>query len=103
MILLENSVIIIDNERASLDDKVHFEHTVTALLEKGAREIAVDLGRTVYLPTELMGFMMWKKKELAEQGIRFRIGRISASLKRIFDNAMLSDFFEINNTTEVID
>jgi anti-anti-sigma regulatory factor len=103
MITVSENTIIIDSERASLEDKVHFENAVSSIVHNGVKEVRIDLGATIYLPSELMGFMMWKKKELQELKIKFTIVRISENLKKIFDNAMLTEFFEISSkTTEVI-
>jgi len=44
---------------------------------------------------------MWKKKELVDIKIDFKISAINSSLKKIFDNAMLSQFFEIDMNTDV--
>ena len=102
MVVRNGNTVMIDSERATLGDKADFEKEVTFLVQSGVKSINVDLGRTIYLPSELMGFMMWKKKELIDIKVDFRISAISSSLKKIFDNAMLSQFFEINSATEVI-
>ena len=102
MIFSQNNRIIIDCEKASLEDKNEFEKAVAKIIHAGHKEILIDLGKTTYLPSELMGFMMWKKKELGEAKIQFTIDSISSSLKRLFDNAMLSDFFEISSKTKIL-
>ena len=102
MVVREDNTILIDSERATLGDKADFEKAVTFLVQSGHKSINVDLGKTIYLPSELMGFMMWKKKELIDIKVNFRISAISSSLKKIFDNAMLSQFFEIDSSTEIV-
>ncbi|MBP8082227.1 MAG: hypothetical protein KAZ87_03380 [Spirochaetes bacterium] len=101
MIILNGNIIIVDSERATLDDKMHFERAVITLIQSGTKSISIDLSKTVYLPSEMMDFMMWKKKELVDIKIDFKISAINSSLKKIFDNAMLSQFFEIDMNTDV--
>lgn len=97
MVTLENSTIVIHNERASLEDKIEIETYIDSLVQEGVQTIIVDLSLPVYLPSELLGLLMWKKKELNEEGRTIVISKINPTLKAIFDNARLTDFFEISS------
>jgi hypothetical protein len=99
MVRIENNIIIIENERATLEDKMILEESIDRLIEQGNSIVYIDLSYPQYLPSELMGFLMWKKKILLEQNKNIKISRLSANLKAIFDNALLLDFFEIDDTT----
>jgi len=99
MVTLEDSTIVIHNERASLEDKIEIENFIETLVQEGATVIYVDLALPVYLPSELLGLLMWKKKELNEEGRNIIIKKINSTLKSIFDNARLTDFFEISDSS----
>jgi anti-anti-sigma regulatory factor len=98
MVKCINNVITLDSDRATLEDKTEIDAMISSLIASGAKEIHVDLGSTSYLPSELMGLFMWKKKELVGKGISLRIIRISESLYRIFDTAMIIDFFNLDKS-----
>ena len=103
MISTDKNKIIINSERASLDDRADCEKAIALLVNLGEKSIIIDLSKTVYLPSEFMGFMMWKKKDLSELNISLTINAISTSLKRTFDSAMLSDFFGLDDNTQVVE
>ena len=95
MIVVEKNLIIIKSDRATLEDKADFDALLSTMVSSGESLILVDLGTTSYLPSELMGLLMWKKKELKVKNIELQIIRISSSLKKIFDTAMISSFFTL--------
>ena len=97
MISIDKNRITIKSDRATLEDKADFDSAISSIIASGENEIIVDIGNTSYLPSELMGLLMWKKKELKTKNIDLRIIRISSSLKKIFDTAMISDFFSLEN------
>ncbi len=101
MVTLNNSTIIIHNERASLEDKIEIETFIDTLLQEGTRTINLDLSNPVYLPSELLGLLMWKKRELFEEGCSVVITKINPTLKSIFDNARLTEFFEITESSVI--
>ena len=96
MVIVQGNVIIINSERASADDKIDFASAITRLELEGNSEIMLDLSNTVYLPSELMGLLMWKKRELGERGKKIIITAISEPLRNTFDNAMISSFLDLN-------
>ena len=95
MITIIGNKIIIDSSRATLDDKASFEQAVNSILEGGATEIMVDLSKTVYLPSELLGYLMGKKRALMGKGMDIKIAAISEPLKRVFDEARISGFLGV--------
>ena len=101
MITCSENIIRIESERATLEDKTDFDAALSTLCAHGFTEILIDLGDTNYLPSELMGLLMWKKKDLKRRGVELNICRISFSLKKVFDTAMVSDFFGLDSA-EVI-
>ncbi len=66
------------------------------LLADGHDEIQVDLSTTIYIPSTLMGYLMWKKQQLKKKEKNIKIIAISESLRKVFDEARISDFFELN-------
>jgi len=102
MVTTVGSTIIIENDKATLDDKNSFEAHLSILVLSGVREISMDLGHTGYLPSELVGLLMWKKKDLSNNGIILKISRISSTLKSLFENMMISDYFDLSES-EIID
>ena len=96
MVDVQGNTIIINSERASADDKIDFATAISRLEAEGNHEIRLDLSNTVYLPSELMGLLMWKKRELGERGTKIIISAISDPLRNTFDNAMISSFLELN-------
>ncbi|MFW6365486.1 MAG: hypothetical protein ACOC2H_03305 [Spirochaetota bacterium] len=99
MVYINGSTIIIESEKATLEDKLDLDNAIDSLIEIGYETIYLDLGTPRYLPSELMGLLMWKKKELMEKNRNIRISRISSNLKTVFENALLIDFFEIDAQT----
>jgi len=95
MITIDNNKITIETTRATLDDKVAFEDAVNTVVEAGHAVVLVDLSQTIYLPSELLGYLMGKKKSLMNEGKDIKITAISESLKRIFDEARISEFLGV--------
>lgn len=95
MVTIIGNKIIIDSSRATLDDKSSFEQAVNTIIEGGANEIVVDLSKTVYLPSELLGYLMGKKRALMGKGMDIKIIAISDPLKRVFDEARISGFLGV--------
>ncbi len=95
MITVENNTITFHCEKVSHDDKLEVEYAVEQLLHSGATVINLDLSNTIYLPSTLMGFLMWKKQELQKQGKDIKIIAISPSLRKVFEDMRLIDFFDI--------
>ena len=95
MITVENNTITIHCEKVSHDDKLEVEYAVERLLHNGATVINLDLSKTIYIPSTLMGFLMWKKQELQKQGKDIKIIAISPSLRKVFEDMHLIDFFDI--------
>lgn len=96
MIIIKGNTLTIDNSAATLDDKDEFALKLDLMINSGHKEINIDLGMTSYLPSEMMGLIMWRKRDLQKKGIAFNIVRISQSLKDLFDTTQLSDYFEID-------
>ncbi len=96
MISISGNKITLEMPRATLDDKTRFEGAVNRLAESdGIGEILLDFSRTVYLPSEFLGFLMGKKRALKGRNIGIRIIAISEPLKRIFEEAKISDFMDV--------
>jgi anti-anti-sigma regulatory factor len=92
MVKVNGTTIIIDNIRATIEDMAEFEKAIGLLDGEGHPVIKIDLSKTVYLPSELLGYLMGKKRAFKSAGRDIRIIAISESLKRIFDEAKISDF-----------
>lgn len=95
MVTIEGNIITIGSIKATQDDKQNFELAVERLLTDGHDEIQVDLSTTIYIPSTLMGYLMWKKQQLKKKDINIKIIAISESLRKVFDEARISDFFEL--------
>mgnify|MGYP000846017845 CR=1 FL=1 len=95
MVTIEGKTIVIDNPRATLDDKTAFENAVNKLINENNTIINVDLSKTVYIPSELLGYIMGKKRALNSRGMDIKIIAISEPLKKIFDEAKISDFLGV--------
>ena len=95
MVTIEGKTIVIDNPRATLDDKTAFENAVNKLINENNTIINVDLSKTVYIPSELLGYIMGKKRALNSRGMDIKIIANSEPLKKIFDEAKISDFLGV--------
>jgi len=95
MVTVENNTITLHCEKATVDDKVEVEYAVERLLQSGATVIYFDLSKTIYLPSTLMGYLMWKKQELQKKGKDIQIIAISPSLRKVFEETRLIEFFGI--------
>jgi anti-anti-sigma regulatory factor len=96
MINVTGNKITLEMTRASLQDKSAFETAVNTLADSGnASEILLDFSRTVYLPSEFLGFLLGKKRALKSRGIDIRIVAISEPLRRIFEEAKIGDFVDV--------
>jgi anti-anti-sigma regulatory factor len=102
MVTTKSNCIIIESNKATLEDKYLFETQLSVLIASGATIVKIDLGNTGYLPSELMGFLMWKKKDLHNKGITLVISRISEMLKSFFDSAKISEYFELSEAEVVV-
>jgi anti-anti-sigma regulatory factor len=99
MVIVKNCTIYIDSKRATLEDKVEIEDAISRLLAEGYKLIEIDLSMAQYLPSELIGLLMWEKKTMDKEGKRMVISKINSTLAKIFENALLSDFFEIDESS----
>ncbi|MGQ9844520.1 MAG: STAS domain-containing protein [Spirochaetota bacterium] len=95
MITVENNVITLHCEKAILDDKLEVEYAVERLLISGVNVIYIDLSKTIYLPSTLIGYLMWKKQELQKKNKDIIIIAISQSLRKLFEETRLIGFFGI--------
>ena len=93
MVTVENNIITLHCEKATVDDKVEVEYAVERLLQSGATVIYFDLSKTIYLPSTLMGYLMWKKQDLQKQNKDIIIIAISPSLRKVFEETRLIEFF----------
>ena len=95
MVTIENNIIILHCEKATPDDKMEVEYAVERLLYAGATVIYFDLSKTIYLPSTLMGYLMWKKQDLQNKGKNIQIIALSTSLRKVFEEMRLIEFFGI--------
>ena len=96
MITVKEHTITILSEKATIDDKMEVEFAVERLLLSGATVIYFDLSKTIYLPSTLIGYLMWKKQDLQKKGKDIQIIAISSSLRKVFEETRLIEFFGIN-------
>lgn len=101
MVTSSGNTIIVENEKATLDDKSVFAAQLSTLVADGHTVINIDFSKTEYLPSEMMGLLMWKKKDFKTKGIELRIIRISGTLRNFFDNMQISKFFELESADTV--
>lgn len=101
MVTSSGNTILVENEKATLDDKSLFAAQLSTLIAGGHTVINIDFGKTEYLPSEMMGLLMWKKKDFKTKGIELRIVRISGTLRNFFDNMQISRFFELESAETV--
>ncbi len=95
MVTVENNTITLHCEKASHYDKLEVEFAVERLLQGGATIIYFDLSKTIYLPSTLMGYLMWKKQDLQKKGKDIQIIALSSSLRKVFEETRLIEFFGI--------
>lgn len=95
MITVEQHTIIIHSDKATIEDKLEVEYAVERLINSGAQIIYIDLSKPVYLPSVLIGYLMWKKQNLHKSSKDIIITRLSTPLQKLFEEMRLIDFFGI--------
>lgn len=95
MVRIVENKIIVERTRATLEDLGVFEKAVDGLLAKGFKEILVDFEATLNLPSEFLGYLMGKKKALQKDGKKLTIVAISEQLKRLFNEARISELMDV--------
>ena len=95
MIRVENNKITIESSIATLEDKNEFRTAFTKLTNEGHREILIDLLRTTVLPSELIGFLIDRKRKLQQKGKSMKIVAINEILKKQFDSIKISEYFDL--------
>lgn len=95
MILVENNKIIIDSVAATHQDKNEFKTEFIRLINEGHKEILIDIGKTTNLPSELIGFLIEKKKMYNDTDTSMKIISISDSLKKQFKATRINSFFDL--------
>lgn len=95
MITVEQHTIIIHSDKATVEDKLEVEYAVDRLLQGGAQIVYIDLAKPMYLPSVLIGYLMWKKQNLQKSGKAIIITQLSKSLRNLFEEMHLIDFFGI--------
>ena len=95
MIRLENNKITIESTIATLEDKNDFRSAFTTLTNEDHKEILIDLLRTTVLPSELIGFLIDRKRKLQQKGKSMKIIAINEILKKQFDSIKISEYFEL--------
>ncbi|MCU0821299.1 MAG: hypothetical protein MUC95_02355 [Spirochaetes bacterium] len=95
MIRVENNIIIIESSIATLEDKNEFRTAFTKLTNEGHGEILIDLLRTTLLPSELIGFLIDRKRKLQQKSKSMKIIAINDILKKQFDSIKISEYFNL--------
>ncbi len=95
MIRVENNKITIESSIATLEDKNEFRTAFIKLTKEGHREILIDLLRTTVLPSELIGFLIDRKRKLQQKGKSMKIIAINEILKKQFDSIKISEYFDL--------
>lgn len=92
--IIENKIVV-ERTRATLEDLGIFEKAVDNLVAKGFGEIQIDFSATLNLPSEFLGYLMGKKKALMKDGKNLRIVAISEQLRRLFNEARISELMDV--------
>ncbi|MDY6933783.1 MAG: hypothetical protein SVZ03_06110 [Spirochaetota bacterium] len=95
MIRINDNTIIIDNTIATLEDKRDLQIAFIRLMNEGYDEIRIDMMRTSHLPSELIGFLLDKKREMLKNGMIMKIIAINETLRKLFDNIEISKFLNL--------
>lgn len=100
MITVNDNIVILDSLWPSADDRFDFENAIIKLINEGNKEICIDISKPEYLPSEIIGFIMWKKRELSNAGKNLKIHNISRSLLILFKQAQILQFLGLEEPTD---
>lgn len=95
MIRVEENKITIESTIATFEDKNDFRTAFTKLTNEEHKEILIDLLQTRVLPSELIGFLIDRKRKLQQKGRSMRITAINEILKKQFDSIKINEYFEL--------
>lgn len=97
MIKIIENLIIVETATISVAEKNDFMSAFIRLINEEKKEILLDLLKTDFLPSELIGFLINKKKMLERKGVTVKITAINDNLKKIFDKINLSAFLGLQD------
>ncbi|MBN1500791.1 MAG: STAS domain-containing protein, partial [Spirochaetes bacterium] len=92
---MENDIIIIQTPKTSFEHKDQFADIIDSMIKSGCKNIKIDLSKTMYLASDFLGLIMWKKEELSKQNISLTIIGISDQLRTVFQNLKLMSYFNL--------
>lgn len=92
MIEINGNTIIINSDKATLIDSRDFQTAFIRLLNEGNDEIRIDLMRPSFIPSELIGFLLDRKRELLRAGNVLRITHINDTLKKTLTKLKICDY-----------
>ncbi len=95
MIKVQDNTIIVENAVATLEDKENFQSAFVRLINEGHNEILVDLVKASHLPTELIGYLLDRKRDQEKTGLVMKIISVSESLKKLFERENISEFLDL--------
>jgi anti-anti-sigma regulatory factor len=90
---VEENKITIESAIATLEDKNEFRTALIKLTNEGHKEILIDLLRTAVLPSELIGFLIDRKRKLKGKGRSMKIIAINEIIRKQFDSIKISEYF----------
>ncbi len=85
---------LIVSNRQELKQKV-LDH-----LEKGARKVLVDFGRTSYIDSSGLGVLVSLAKRMRELGGDLRLANLNDDLQTLFELTKLDTLFQISESRE---
>lgn len=92
MIEINGNTIIINSDKPTLIDSRDFQMAFIRLLNEGNEEIRIDLLRPSFLPSELIGFLLDRKRALLSAGNVLKIININDTLRKTLIKLKISDY-----------
>ncbi|MBI3567202.1 MAG: STAS domain-containing protein [Gemmatimonadetes bacterium] len=83
-----------------VSNRQELKQKVLDALEKGARKVLVDFGRTSYIDSSGLGVLVSLAKKMRELGGDLRLANLNDDLQTLFELTKLDTLFQISESRE---
>ncbi len=83
-----------------VSNRQELKSTVLDQLDKGARKVLVDFGRTSYIDSSGLGVLVSMSKKVREMGGDLRLANLNEDLQTLFELTKLDTLFQISESRE---
>ncbi len=94
------SIVRLEGERATLQNAWEFRNVLSELVERGEKNILVDLSPVNFADSSFLGVLIHFFKVLVRQDGELKVVGLNSSLRILFEMANLTRLFDVYDSVE---